>query len=407
MKQLNASASKIGAAVSIVLLVALILGLAAFGPRIDAALPNGRAIFRFETFGDEQLWTDVLRMHEVIPDVVDPLTALDVGLKLDVEALPPEVLDAIANGVGLDDPAVTVELIRLDSVVGVVGNVEDGVLTSVGVTCALCHSTVDDSFGTGVGHRLDGWPNRDLDPGRILSLSPFFDEGTKDLLDDWGPGKYDPRHHAFDGTNVLFLNDPPIPVLIPPAYGLKNVIWETYTGDGLISYWNSYVAVSQMGGQGNFADDRLEPEIEIEQEPDLVTPLLPALLAYQLSLKAPKPPKGSFNHPAADRGSEVFAAACASCHPAPTYTDVANGPNPDQPLLHDTDEVDADSAYADRSATGQYRATPLRALWQHPPYFHDGSAADLEAVVDHYVEALPLDLTPQEKEDLVEFLKSL
>ncbi len=339
--------------------------------------------------------------------MVSPQTALDVGLKLDVEALPPEVLEAIANGVGLDDPAVTVELIRLDAVVGVVGNVEGGVLTSVGVTCALCHSTVDDSFGTSVGHRLDGWPNLDLDPGKILSLSPFFDDATKDLLDDWGPGKYDPRHHAFDGTNVMILNDPPIPVVIPPAYGLKNVIWETFTGDGPISYWNSYVGVSQMGGQGNFADDRLDPEIEIVQEPDLVTPQLPALLAYQLSLKAPKPPKGSFNHPAADRGRIVFAAACASCHPAPTYTDVANGPDSDQPLLHDADEIDADPAYAERSATRQYRATPLRALWQHPPYFHDGSAADLEAVVDHYVEALPLDLTAQQKDDLVQFLKSL
>jgi mono/diheme cytochrome c family protein len=266
---------------------------------------------------------------------------------------------------------------------------------------------VDDSFADGIGHRLDGWPNLDLDPGTILSLSDAFDDETKADLGEWGPGMYDPRFHAFDGTNVIELNEESVPVVIPPIYGLKGVRWETFTGEGPISYWNSYVGVSQMGGKGNFEDDRLPVPLDIEQEPDLVTPKLPALLQYQLSLKAPKPPNGSFDLAAAARGKKVFEAGCASCHVPPLYTDVNDHPDPSQPLLHDPDDVDADDAYADRGATKEYRATPLRALWQHPPYFHDGSAADLEAVVDHYVIALELELTAQEKEDLIEFLKSL
>jgi hypothetical protein len=218
---------------------------------------------------------------------------------------------------------------------------------------------------------------------------------------------YDPRHHAFDGRELMILNEETEPVLIPPIYGLKGVNWETYTGDGPISYWNAYVGISQMGGKGDFFDDRLTPPIDISQDPDLVNAQLPALLRYQLSLKAPAPPKKSFSPSAADRGRDVFEAACASCHPAPLYTDVNNAPDPDQPLLHDADDVGADQAYADRSATKRYRATPLRALWQHAPYFHDGSAATLEDVVEHYVGALPLELTEQEKDDLVQFLKSL
>jgi mono/diheme cytochrome c family protein len=294
----------------------------------------------------------------------------------------------------------------LNAVVGVIGNVgAGGELTSVGVTCALCHSTVDDSFAPGIGHRLDGWPNLNLDPGTILSLSPALVAATKDEIDDWGPGKYDPRHHAFDGVNLMILNADSLPVVIPPIYGLRGVKWETFTGDGPISYWNSYVGISQMGGRGNFSDERID--LEIVQEPDLITSKLRSLLRYQLSLKAPRPPRGSFNRRAAARGQQVFSAACASCHVPPTYTDVTDGPDRRAPLLHDADEVDAEPEYAMRSATGQYRATPLRALWQHPPYFHDGSAPDLEAVVEHYVDPLELELSAKEKADLVEFLKSL
>ena len=374
------------------------------------ARPNrtsGQTIFRYDTFGDEQLWTDVLRMHEAIPHV-DPLTALGVGLKVDVEALPPALIAALkAKQVDLTDPAVTIELLRLNAVVGVMGKVVgQGRLKSIGITCALCHSTVDNSLADGIGRRLDGWPNRDLNVGVIVGLSPALDPALKAEFSTWGPGKYDPRHHAFDGRQIIPLNSPSLPVLIPPAYGLQGVGFETYTGDGPISYWNSYVGVSQMGGEGNFSDPRIG--LTIIQHPDRVTPRLPALLEYQLSLPAPAPPPGSFDATAARRGEGVFngKAGCATCHKPPTYTDVLSGPDPTIPVLHDPTEVGTDPHYADRSATKQYRATPLRGVWQHPPYFHDGSAADLPAVVDHY-DQLGLNLSAQEKADLVEFLKSL
>src|SRR5687767_500496 len=260
---------------------------------------DGQSIFRFDTFDDEQLWTNVLRMHEAIRSV-NPLTALAVGLKVDVDALPPALIAALQAGqVDLTDPAVTIELLRLNAVVGVIGKVDDvGHLTSIGITCALCHSTVDNSFTTGIGKRLDGWPNRDLNVGAILGLSPALDPALKTEFSKWGPGKYDPRHHVFDGTNIVPLPIPPasalpVPVLIPPAYGLRGVGFETYTGDGPISYWNSYVGVSQMGGQGTFNDPRIG--VFITQKPDRVTPKLPALLDYQHSLSAPVPPSGSFN----------------------------------------------------------------------------------------------------------------
>jgi hypothetical protein len=374
----------------------------------SASRRDGQAIFRFDTFGDEQLWTDVLRMHEVIPKV-DPATALAVGLKVDVEALPEEVIAALRAGeVDLTDPAVTVELLRLNAVVGVRGSVsETGELTKVGVTCALCHSTVDDSFAPGIGKRLDGWANTDLNVGAIVALSPALDEATKAEFRAWGPGKYDPRHHAFDGTNIIPLNSPSLPIVIPPIYGLKGVGFETFTGDGPISYWNSYVGVGQMGGQGNFSDPRIG--LSIKQTPDLVTPKLRALLAYQLSLRTPRPPTGSLDRAAVTRGERLFRkeARCDSCHRPPNFTDVLNGPDRRTPFLHDPAEVGMDPAYAARSATGKYRTTPLRGLLQHPPYFHDGSAPDLLAVVNHYNSLFGLNLTAQQKADLVEYLKSL
>lgn len=368
----------------------------------------GQAIFRFDTFGDEQLWTDVLRMHEVLP-TVSPATALAVGLKVDVEALPAEVIAALQAGeVDLTDPAVTVALLGLNAVVGVKGSVnEAGQLTTVGVSCALCHSTVDDSLAPGIGKRLDGWANTDLNVGAIVALSPAFDEDTKAEFSQWGPGMYDPRHHAFDGTGILPLNSPSLPVVIPPVYGLRGVGFETFTGDGPISYWNSYVGVGQMGGQGNFSDPRIG--LFITQTPDLVTPKLPALLDYQLSLRTPKAPKGSFDRDAAERGKDLFRgqAGCVTCHRPPNFTDVVSGPNRAVPFLHDPAEVGMDPEYAARSATGQYRTTPLRGLWQHPPYFHDGSAPDLLAVVNHYDQLFGLNLTAEQKADLVEYLKSL
>src|SRR5687767_3719866 len=256
----------------------------------EQKLPDGKDTFRFDTFGDEQLWTDVLRMHEVVA-TVPPATALAVGLKVDVEALPDAVIDALKAGqVDLTNPAVTVELLRLNAVVGVRGTVSDtGELTRLGITCALCHSSVDDSFTKGIGKRMDGWANTDLNVGAIVALSPALDAATKAEFNAWGPGKYDPRHHAFDGKRIIPLNSPSLPVVLPPVYGLKNVGFETFTGDGPISYWNSYVGVGQMGGQGNFRDPRVG--LDIRQTPDLVTPKLAALLAYQLSLRPPAPPK--------------------------------------------------------------------------------------------------------------------
>jgi mono/diheme cytochrome c family protein len=399
------------AAASTVFVLALALGMTTSGPSVGAQPLDGRAIFRFDTFGSEQLWTDTLRLHEAI-ETLSPAKALAVGLKVDVAALPPEIITALTAGqVDLNDPAVTLQLLQLNAVVGVIGNVDGSNLTSVGITCALCHSTVDNQLTTGVGQRLDGWPNLDLDVGAIAALSPVFRPSLKAEFRNWGPGKYDPRHHIFDGTTITLLHpgERSLPVVIPPAYGLVAI--ETFTGDGPISYWNSYVGVTQMGGQGNFSDPRIG--VSVTQEPDLVTPKLSALLAYQLSLPFPPPPAGSFDPAAAARGQAIFNDAalgpgrCARCHIPPTYTDVLSGPDPLVPLLHDPDDVGQDPRYAERSATKKYRTTPLRALWQHPPYFHDGSAADLDAVVKHYDQFFKLRLNKQQKADLVEFLKSL
>ena len=379
------------------------------GPQ-GKSVRDGREIFRYDTFGDEQLWTDVLRMHEVIPEVVSPQLALSVGLKVDVQALPPDIVNALrAKQVDLTDPAITVALLQLDAVVGLKGTVDGGRLTSVGVTCALCHSSVDDSFAPGIGRRLDGWANGDLNVGAIVALSPFFDNDndTKRELNSWGPGKYDPRHHVFDGANLITLNKKSIPLVIPPIYGLRGVGFETYTADGPISYWNSYVGVGQMGGHGTFIDPRIG--LNITQTPDMVTPKLPALLAYQLSLLAPEAPRGAFDREAAKRGKRLFKeeAGCATCHQGPHFTDVLDGPKRAAPVLHDPSEVGTEAGYAARSATGQYRTTPLRGLLQHPPYFHDGSAPDLSAVVEHYDRQFRLGLTAAQKADLVEYLKSL
>lgn len=376
-------------AIAVLFVVALVISQSAQGQG-----NQGQQIFRFDTFGDEQLWTDNLRLHEVIQSSVSPATALAVGLKVDAAALPANFLATH----DLNSPATTVELIKLNAVVGVVGNVRGTQLKSVGITCALCHSTVDNSVGAGIGNRLDGWPNRDLNPGAIIALSPTLTAAQKAVFNSWGPGRFDPRFNV-DGING--------PVLIPPAFGLRGVGFETYTGDGPISYWNNYVAVLEMGGHGSFSDPRLG--ISIVQEPDQVTPKLPELLRYQLSLAAPAAPAGSFDQNAAKRGEGLFKgkAGCASCHIPPTFTDVLSGPDPNVPLLHEASEVGMDPSYAQRSATKKYRTTPLRALWQHPPYFHDGSAPDLDAVVNHYDSLFRLGLSSKQKRDLVEYLKSL
>jgi cytochrome c553 len=361
--------------------------------RID----EGREIFRFDTFGDEQNWTDRLRMHEVIESTIDPLTALKLGLKVDVDALPDELLAALAAGeVDLTNPATTLALLKLNAVVGVIGNVEtiDGQqrLTSVGISCALCHSTVDNSFAPGIGSRLDGWPNLDLDPGAIIAASPAVPPEAKAIYRSWGAGKFDPRFNI-DGKST--------PLVLPPAYGLADIAKETYTAEGPVSYWNQYVAVTQMGGHGSFHDPRLG--INIVQTPDLVAPKLPALRDYQLSLPAPVPPKHSLNQAAVARGRVVFnkAGKCVTCHVPPLYTDINLG------KLHVPAETGMDPAYANRTTTKRYRTTPLRGLATHAPYFHDGSAQTLREVVDHYDDVLRLNLTTRQKRDLTEFLKSL
>ena len=365
---------------------------------LDPALVSaGKEIFRFDTFGDEKYWTDTLRMHEVISSAVTPTAALSVGLKVDADALPQAVKDAIAAGqVDLNSTATTLTLLKLNAVVGVKGQVETiggrDSLVRFGVTCALCHSTVDNSFAKGIGKRLDGWPNLDLNPGAIVALSPAVNAATKAILNTWGPGKYDPRIN-FDGLST--------PLVLPPAYGLLGVDKETYTAEGPVSYWNAYVAVTQMHGQGNFSDPRLG--VNIVQSPDLVTSKLPALRAYQLSIPKPAPPTGSFDAVAAERGRLVFTgpARCSTCHVGTTFTDVNSG------RLHDATETGMDPRYAARTSQKRYRTTPLRGLWQHPPYFHDGSAPTLAAVVEHYDGVRNLRLTDQQKRDLVEYLKTL
>ena len=366
-----------------------------------AQVEQGKQIFRFDTFGDEAQWTDALRMHEVIRAAVDPVTALSVGLKVDADALPAAVVQGIQNGsVDLHSPATTVALLKLNAVVGLKGTVEtvSGVdtLTHVGITCALCHSTVDNSFAPGIGKRLDGWPNRDLNPGVIIALSPAVDAATKVALNSWGAGKFDPRHNI-DGISK--------PVVIPPAYGLEGVHRVTFTGDGdEVAYWNRYVAVVEMGGLGTMVEPRLNLNITHGTQ-DLVSSKLPALQAYQLSLKAPAAPAGSFDVAAAVRGKLVFEGAgqCATCHTGATFTDANTRLHP----VADSMAEPESPSYASRSATKQYRTSPLKGVWQHAPYFHDGSAATLEDVVQTYNTRKALGLTSQQVTDVAQYLKSL
>jgi len=358
-------------------------------------LAEGKQIFRFDTFGDEKFWTDTARMHEVVQSSVSPSLALKVGLKVDADAIPPAVAQAIKAGqVDLNSPATTVTLLKLNAVVGLQGTVRTingkDTLVRLGITCALCHSTVNNSFAPGIGQREDGWPNRDLNVGAIIALSPAVTVEQKAIYNSWGPGKYDPRFNL-DGKST--------PLVLPPAYGLERVRSETYTAEGPISYWNAYVAVTQMHGQGNFADARLG--INVTQSPDLVTSKLPALREYQHSLRAPTPPRDSVDAAAAGRGRGTFNKSCVSCHVG------VNGTDNNQGKLHAPSETGMDGAYAVRTAQKSYRTTPLRGLWQHAPYFHDGSAATLADVVAHYDKVRNLRLTAAQQRDLVAFLKTL
>ena len=365
---------------------------------------QGKQIFRFDTFGDETKWTDTLRMHEVIAAAVDPTTALSVGLKVDAEALPGAVVTGIQDGsISLTSPDTTIALLKLNAVVGLQGKVENiggkDTLTRVGITCALCHSTVDDSFAPGIGKRLDGWANRDLNPGAIIALSPALDTATKAVFNSWGKGKYDPRFNL-DGANG--------PQVIPPAYGLRGINSITSTGDGQdLAYWNRYVGVTQMGGHGSFSEPRTGVNVTNGTD-DLISAKLPALQAYQLSLHAPQPPAGSFDAAAAARGRFVFngAGTCSTCHSGPEMTDANTRLHPASDVVSEPEPNGAPS-YASRSATKQYRTAPLAGLWQHAPYFHNGSAPTLAAVVQTYNTKKSLALSDADMADLVEYLKSL
>jgi hypothetical protein len=387
-------------------------------------LSRGQAIFRYDSFGNEDFWGGALRLHEAVA-TVDPVTALAVGLKVDVEALPRSLVKALKRGeVDLTDPQVTVALLKLDAVVGVKGVFDaGGQFESMGIQCALCHSTVDDSFAPGIGRRLDGWANRDLNVGAIVALapdlSPFADllgvsEATvRQVLNSWGPGKFD-ASLSFDGK--AFRDDgQPGAVLIPPAFGLAGVNLHTWTGWGSVSHWNALVAVLEMHGKGTFVDARLNDAArfpiaaaagfaDVRTDDDRVTGKLGALHLYQLALEAPPPPRGSYDRHAAKAGEELFSgkAGCGTCHVPPLYTEPGHN-------LHSPEEIGIDAFQAERSPARGYRTSPLKGLWTHAKggFYHDGRFETLADVVDHYDAFQALGLTPAEKRQLVEFLKSI
>jgi len=396
-------------------------------------LDEGKQTFRFDTFGDEAFWTDALQLHRAIAGAnfggvgpgVSPATALAVGLKVDTDALPQSLISQLKHGrVNLDDPATTLALLKLNAVVGVKGTFKgDGSLQSVGITCALCHSTVDNSFAPGIGQRLDGWANRDLNVGAIVALSPNLtpvatllgvDVPTvKTVLQSWGPGKFDAE--LFLDGKAFRPDGKSAATLIPPAFGLVGVNLHTWTGWGSVTHWNAFVANLEMHGQGTFYDPRLNDPVKfpiaaregfgnVRSNPDLISPKLPALHFYQLAIPAPAAPAGSFDPAAAARGAALFngQAKCAVCHVPPTFTEP--GWN-----MHTAEEIGIDDFQAKRSPDERYRTSPLKGLWTHQKggFYHDGRFATLRDVIEHYNSFLGTNLTDQQKSDLVEYLKSL
>ena len=399
----------------------------------EDSFERGQTIFRFDTFGDEVFWGDALQLHDAVQgeqfggvgDGLSPNEALAVGLKVDVDALPRPLLNRLRRGqVDLDDPATTLALLELDAVVGVTGFfAEDDTLDSLGIQCALCHSTVDDSFAPGIGHRLDGWANRDLNVGAVINLAPnlqpFVDvlgvpeETVRTVLLSWGPGKFDA---ALSVDGKAFRPDgESAATLLPPAFGLAGVNLHTYTGWGSVTHWNAFVANLEMHGQGTFYDPRLnDPEkfpvavangfYDVRSDPDLITEKLADLHFYQLAIPAPSPPAGSFDPAAAAQGEQLFngRADCARCHVPPLFTEP--GWN-----MHTPEELGIDAFQANRSPDEAYRTTPLKGLWTHTKggFYHDGRFATLRDVVHHYNEFFNLGLTEEEINDLIEYLKSL
>lgn len=397
-------------------------------------LAEGRNTFRFDTFGDEEFWGDTLRLHEAIAGSelggvgpgVSPRTALAVGLKVDVDALSTTVVGMLKRQqVNLDSPATTLALLKSNAVVGVTGFfAASGRIQSIGIQCALCHSTVDNSLAPGIGRRLDGWANRDLDVGTIISLAPnlqpFADllgtdqDGVRNVLTKWGPGKFDAQL-ILDGKGFR-PDGKTAATLIPPAFGLAGVNLHTWTGWGSVTYWNAFVANLEMHGKGTFYDPRLNDAAKfpiaaaaglgnVRSDVDRITPKLAALHFYQLGIPAPRPPAGSFDAAAAAEGKKVFEseqAQCATCHVPPLFTEP--GWN-----MHTAEEMHIDGFQASRSPDNAYRTPPLRGLWTHTKggFYHDGQFSTLGEVVSHYNTTRTLGLTEEQQRQLVEYLKSL
>ncbi len=400
---------------------------------VSARLERGKQIFRFDTFGDEVFWGDTIQLHRAIAGEanggvgpgVSPNAALGLGLKVDMDAIPADVAAAVQAGqVDLDDPATTLALLELNAVVGVTGFfAEDGTLASMGIQCALCHSTVDDAFAPGIGHRLDGWPNRDLNVGAIIASAPELTpvanllevdvDTVIQVLMSWGPGKFDAAL-LLDGKG--FRPDGlPAATLIPPAFGQSGVNLATYTGWGSMTHWNAFVSTLEMHGQGTFYDPRLN---DMEKFPiaakngfgnmrppvDMTAPKLGDLHFYQLALDAPKAPAGSYDPSAAQRGQELFVgkAKCATCHVPDIYTEP--GWN-----MHTPEEIGIDDFQAKRSPDEHYRTTPLKGMVarQKGGFYHDGRFPTLLDVINHYDTFMSLGLTEPEKADLEQFVKSL
>ena len=400
-------------------------------------LEEGRHTFRFDTFGSEDFWGGQLRLHEALAGEklggvgggVSPKAALEVGLKVDAEAIPPDLASKIKAGqVNLDDPATTAELLKLNAVVGVTGFFnERGQLRSMGIQCALCHSTVDDSFMPGIGKRLDGWANRDLNVGAIVAMAPNLkplvdllgvDEPTvKTVLNSWGPGRYDAELNM-DGKGAR-PDGKPAATLMPSAFGLAGVNNHTWTGGwGTVTYWNAYVANTQMHGKGTFIDERLNDAEHFpvaakagygrkRDDVDLITAKLAALQFYQLAMPTPKAPEGSYDTVMASRGEALFngTAKCAQCHVPPLFTEPGSN-------LHKASDIGIDDFQANRGPAKMYVTTPLRALFDSQKlhkhgFYHDGRFATLEEVIQHYNQHFRLQLSDEQKRDLLEYLKSI
>jgi hypothetical protein len=417
--------------------------------RADRLIAQGRTVFRYDTFGDQAVWGGVLGLHKAIEGAklggvgagVSPKTALALGLKVDATKIPASVAKAIKAGkVDLSDPKVTLSLLKLNAVVGVKGYFnKGGTLSSVGITCAVCHSTVDNSFAPGIGRRLDGWPNQDLNVGAIVAAAPNLkpledalgvDEATvKKVLLGWGPGFFNAELNL-DGKAVGPDGTPhSAATRIPSAFGKDGQNLHTWEGGwGSVTYWNAFVANLEMHGLGNFVDPRLDdkarfpiaakagfghtrpyvgegvlPAPAAAQAKDEVTAALRALDFYQHALPVPTPPRGSFNAAAAARGKAVFngAGKCASCHMGSLGT--APGYNAVKPS-----QICIDAFTADRGPDGTYTIAPLQALFTRSKlgFYHDGRFRTLLDVVNHYDSCFKLGLSAQQKSDLVQYLKS-